>query len=150
MEPMAETKIIYDPLANTEAGYYVLQDHPEKPLQARYRKRLLNLLFWLTYTEDGRNFLRENKEPQKSEEEVRRALRERFLNDFGIIDEGLLGALIDGHIAAVRWVIEDAKMPDVNAKKNREHWERVYQHHLAFIMWSLWEDAMGTEFSVDW
>jgi len=147
---MSETKIVYDPRQSTEAGYWTLTPSSSPPLEARHRKTLLNLLFWLTYTDGGREFLRENRMPDKSEDEVRKALRARFVDDYGIIDEGLLGALIDGHIAAVRWTLEDRRMPDVEAKKNREHWERVYQHNLAFIMWSLWEDAMGIDFSMVW
>lgn len=148
---MAESRIRYDRHKHSEAGFLELKQG-SKPLLDCDRKTLLNLLFWLTYTEEGRTFLSNNRtrDGKNSVEEVEANLRRKFKDDFGIIDEALLDALIKGHLAADRWVGAHGRMPSEHARSELAHQERVYQHNIAFVMWSLWEDAMAHDFSMNW
>jgi hypothetical protein len=147
---MPAPKIIYDPSRANGAGYYDFTEDRVQPPASKDKKRLLNLLWWLVYTREGRTFMHETREPQMTEQVVRDTLRERFSRQFGIIDEALLNALIEGHIAAVRWLIADHRMPAPQAQLDRDTQERIYQHYMGFVMWSLWEDAMNVEFSALW
>ena len=147
---MPGPKIIYDPSRATAAGYYDFTPDQRQPPSAKDKKRLLNLLWWLVYTRDGRGFMHATREPDLSAQEVRAALRSKFSEEFGIIDEALLNALIEGHIAAVRWLIANKRMPDASAQLELDTQERIYQHYMGFVMWSLWEDSMNVEFSALW
>jgi hypothetical protein len=148
---MYKSTISYDPSLNKTAGYYQLKEDKDKPLSAADKKQLLNLLFWLTYTKDGRDFVSTNREsPERPEAAIRSALLKKFRDDFGIIDEALRLALINAHLAADRWVQANNRMPDTKAALDRELHEGVYQQNISFVMWSLWEDAMGHDFSMNW
>jgi hypothetical protein len=147
---MPAPKIIYDPTRAEGAGYYDFIEDRDKPPASKDKKRLLNLLWWLVYTREGRTFMHETREPYLTDQAVRDALRDRFAKQFGIIDEALQNALIEGHIAAVRWLIADKQMPNAKAQVDRDTQEKIYQHYMGFVMWSLWEDAMNVEFSALW
>jgi hypothetical protein len=148
---MIKSIISYDPAKNEKAGFLVLSQHESKPLQPSDKKRLLHLLFWLTFTEEGRKFVGDNRESKGlPEDQIRAALLAKFNVDFGIIDAGLQVALINAHLAADRWVVANANMPDASAAAARQLQESVYQQNMSFVMWALWEDAMGHEFSMNW
>lgn len=144
---MYRSMISYDPNKAETAGYYKLT---EVKLADADKKMLLNYLFWLTYTQEGRGFLLKNRVSQGVAEDT---VRTEFLKSFvtyGLIDVSLQNALINGHLAADRWTVANSKMPDAQALQDRETQERIFQQNVAFITWCLWEDAMGQGFSLLW
>lgn len=148
---MTQTRITYDPSKNEAAGYLeIVSGSP--PLTENDKKTLLHLLFWLLHTREGRDLLRNNKPPAPGQDDdvVRANLREVFVNQFGILNRTLLDALINAHFAADRWVEANNRMPESAAQRDREHYEKVYQQNISFVMWMLWEDAMGHDFSMSW
>lgn len=151
--------ISYDPTKNSKdettqdraAGYLEIQQG-EPPLQELDKKTLLHLLFWLVHTKEGVGFLEANKPgPEGPGDAVAREnLRKVFVERFGILNQVLQDALIDGHFAATQWVEANSRMPHPKAAAAREEAEKVYQQKISFVLWMLWEDAMGHEFSMLW
>jgi len=158
------TNISYDPskreklpTGERKIGYLTIGDgqapvkEPNPPLEARDRKSLLNLLFWLVNTREGNDFLEAHVPPSTgSGTAIRESMRTEFINKFGILNVTLQDALIDGHFAATRWIQANKDMPSASAATAREENERVYQQKMSFVMWWLWEDAMGHDFSMLW
>jgi hypothetical protein len=168
----------YDPTLNETAGFLPsLEDdfadtknfpppHVVKPIGDN-GKRLLHLIYWLTYTKPGREFLRANypskqnppEQGRKSEADVEEILRAKFKADFKLdIDETVMNACIQLHFQATYWVDENKKFanPAANAaakaaaKAQRDIHEANYNTYLSVITWQLWKDGTGHEFSLGW
>ena len=137
-------------------GFIRAENEPppfEGPLtDANHKNRLLHLLFHLAYTKEGRNFLRANEErPGKPEAEIRATLRAKFeaflaTNPARENLDKLVSALIEGHLAADRWV--KANKNDDDAKKQAQG--KIYADNLKIIMDELTKDAQEDEFSMCW
>ena len=160
----------YDPTLNERAGFLPSLDddfdHPPFPHQSKpigdNGKRLLHLVYWLTYTKGGREFLRANypskqnpPEPgRKSEAQVEAILRAKFKEDFNLdTDESVMNACIQLHFHATYWVDENKKIKDGDPAANplqRAMHEANYNTYLSVITWQLWKDGTGHEFSMGW
>jgi len=146
---------------NVEAGFLEAKDpavgYPAAAADAAKPKlsptdaqTLLNLIWTLTYTEQGRKVLKENR-PKKAhngvvvtEDQVRTNLT-KWIKDFGIHDSTVVQAVVEAHIAADAWIAE--KLVD---GVDQAKYEKIYQQNVAVVTWMLWEDAMGHEFSMNW
>jgi hypothetical protein len=142
--------IQYDPDKNEKAGYLEI-DAAKSTMNPADRKTLLNLLWFITNTQEGRTLCRDNS-PQPGEdygdpalEKYRVALRAAF-QDRGIIDAQLLYALVEGHLSARFW-LQARNQGDI---AGMDRYEKVYQQYLSVITWNLWEDAQAHDFSMNW
>jgi hypothetical protein len=142
--------IQYDPEKNTNAGYLEI-DGAKSTMNPADRNTLLNLLWFITNTEEGRTLCRVNS-PEPGEnpgdpalEKYRIALRDAF-QARGVIDAQLLFALIEGHLSARFWVRARNK-GDLAAM---DRYEKIYQQYLSVITWNIWEDAQAHDFSMNW
>jgi len=149
----------YDPELNLNAGYLLDSQDPGKPI-GDDGKRLLHLIYWLTYTKIGRDFLRANypspqdppPEGRFTEAAVTATLRARFIQEFNLTNETVLNACIQLHFQATYWVDENKKFAegDQTALARRDLHESNYKMYLSVITWQLWEDGTGHEFSLGW
>jgi hypothetical protein len=141
-------EISYDPSLNNDAGYIEINKLSGEPLRDRDGQTLLYLLFWLLYTKDGRDLMRNNKPVNGVLDDVkRRVLTDKFAS-YGVIRPDLQSALIEAHIAAENWAQAFKTGPSKDDDRARA--EKVYLQKMAFITWCLWEDAKGHEFSMGW
>jgi hypothetical protein len=141
--------IHYDPSLNGEAGYVEISDpQGEQPLRERDRQTLLYVLFQILYTKPGRDLMRDNKPIKGQFDEAKKETLRRAFQEMGITDLKVRESIIDAHEAAQNW----ADAFKAGAKQNNvlEYNEKIYLQQMAFITWSLWEDAKGHEFSMGW
>jgi len=138
--------INYDPNINLTAGTFVISQG-SKPVSSADGNTLLNLLFWLTYTAEGRQFIKDNRlGGQFTEDQIRSNFAAKLAQNFGLTDEGLLGAITNAHLAADRYITARASL----SRTDMDTQDKVYQQNLSFIMWTLWENALAHEFSMNW
>ena len=143
--------IDYDPLQTINAGFFALTPSTSPPLRDSDKQTLLRLLFWMTYEVDGRGFITANREPAFTEPQIRAAwLAKLTSSDFGILDTRLQDAIIDGHLAASRYVAAFKNPTDPNRTATMALQEKIYQQNLSFVCWTLWENSLSHEFSMNW
>jgi hypothetical protein len=138
--------INYNPNINPNAGYVTIG--PGNPQLSRTDgNTLLRLLHWVTYVREGRDFLKTNRlGGALTEEQIAANFRNMLTQEFGLTDEGLQDALISAHLAADRYIT--AKNAASGPEMNRQ--DKIYQQNISFVMWTLWENAMAHEFSMNW
>ena len=140
--PMVDVPSNYDPNKNQNAGYVSLK---QGTVADSDKKTLLYLLFWLTYTEDGRVLLKKNRPSATlTPEQASTNLSKVFNDEFGISEPALVTALVSGHLAADRFVAA------ANGSLDKQTSEKIYEHNMSFVMWKLWEDSLNHEFSMNW
>jgi hypothetical protein len=149
----------YDPLLSQRAGFLLSGQDPDKPI-GDDGKRLLHLIYWLTYAREGREFLRANAPSRavptpagrKSEADVEAILRAKFVADFNLTNEVVLNACVRLHFEATYWVDENVLVGqgDQSALGRREVHESNFKMYLSVLTWQLWEDGTGHEFSLSW
>lgn len=132
----------YDDKAHDEGGTVTVD---RTRLDPKYQKGLLALLYWLTYEEGGRALAHANRFDQgRTEQDIRQELSTEF-RKFNVLGPAA-DALIEAHLAAVRWTEE-------NKAKNfgkRQTQEELYMQHMAAVTWWLWEESAGDNFSLPW
>ena len=147
---MDEIATTYDPNLIDTAGFLTLPiPDPNRPI-GDYGKTLLHLLFWLTYTQKGREFLGQNhvkdaNPPEPRKQAIRDALRTEFAN-FNVDNEAVVTALTDAHFAAEDWV----KANNANSLVERDKFEAIYKQNMSVVTWWLWEESLGNNFSLLW
>jgi hypothetical protein len=73
-----------------------------------------------------------------------------------IKDPILMNSLVEAKIAAGHWTNVEHNVNPANEDEakalevEKAKWASIYQHHMSFIMWTLWENFQDHEFSVDW
>lgn len=140
--------IVYDEEISKRPGRIGLAPND---MQEDDQNTLLHLLFAVIYTPQGRAFLAANSPPAGATPEqieaIRQGMKQKISADYGIHEPVLVDALIDGHFAADAYV----KAFKENAPGTTlELHDRVYQQKMSFVMWRLWEDFLGHEFSMIW
>jgi hypothetical protein len=147
------TDIKHDSSLNETAGFFDKPTAAVKPLSSTDKSTLLNLIWALTYTEDGRKILKENrpKKPAAGAAALDDATAEKNLtkwikDNFAIQDETLIGAVVAAHLAADAWIEAKDKLDTVELARQK----KIYQQNVAVVTWMLWEDAMAHEFSMNW
>jgi hypothetical protein len=153
-----EFQISYDPSLNEKAGYVEITDptgpdptNPGNPLKAlapRDRHTLLFLLFKLLYTFEGREFMRVNDVVAGNLTAAKQANLIQYFAANGVTDVAVQTAIINSHIAAQNWA--DAFKAGATHDPARWAAEKAYMQNMAFVTWSLWEDAKAHEFSMGW
>jgi hypothetical protein len=143
-------QISYDPTLNTRAGYVDIKDPAGSlaPLLPRDRQTLLFLLFKLMYTFEGRQFMRDNNVVDGKLTDQKQQNLIAYFAENGVTDNAVQNALINAHIAAQDWA--DAYNAGATRDDDRQAAEKVYLQNMAFVTWSLWEDAKAHEFSMGW
>ncbi|HET7504385.1 MAG TPA: hypothetical protein VFK02_25360 [Kofleriaceae bacterium] len=109
--------------------------------------RLLHLLFFLTYTADGRALLKSNSpyhEKTVSEDEAKQNLWKALRASFSAVSDDAIMRVIDMHLAADEFAAASAN----NAPTAQQ--EAIYSQKLLAVLGSLYDDAMGHEFSLNW
>jgi hypothetical protein len=149
---MSDIANTYDPALNQNAGFDVLTPGAQ-PLGAD-GKTLLRLLYWLTYTADGRQFLRANitfGPNAVAEPQIRANLTAQFAA-FNVVNAVILEAMIQTHLAADRWIEANQQVVAGDASKVavRDTQELIYKQNLSVVTWWLWQDALNHEFSMLW
>lgn len=157
----------FDPELTKNAGFLLDSPDPTKPI-GEDGKRLLHLVYWLTYTRAGRQFLNDWKPSKqavppadrKPDSVVIAQLTTRFTQDFNLTDQNVLEACIQLHFQATYWVDANAQVIAATAAGNassvtaataeRDLYEANYKMYLSVITWQLWEDGIGHEFSLGW
>ncbi|HKP59743.1 MAG TPA: hypothetical protein VJV78_23630 [Polyangiales bacterium] len=147
---MADIATTYNPKLTVDAGFFnAVTEDQDRPI-GENGKTLLHLLFWLTYTKLGREFLAKNHvedaEPTGPRiEAIRAALREEFLK-FNVDNEVVVTALTDAHLAAEDWV----KANTAGSLVERDKFEAIYKQNMSVVTWWLWEESLGNNFSLLW
>jgi|GEM_PF-3055808 len=118
-------------------------------LDPTHGKTLLNLLWNLLHTRKGADMLHNNKPSSGGNNVQQRANLKAYFADFGVTNPSLQDALIDAHFAATQWVEHTKALPSVNVVA-REQQEQIYLQKMSHVMWMLWEDAKGDDFSMAW
>jgi len=133
------------------AGYFETPkpDTTNGPVKSADQKTLLNLLWWLNYTKDGRDFLKANRVINKDPSIVANTFKDK-LAEYGITDPVLVSAITDAHFAANRYVNTIQSPPGAAREAALEIQEKIYQQNMSFICWKLWEDVQDHEFSMNW
>jgi hypothetical protein len=118
----------------------VADDTPPDTRRQKPPLSLLQLLFHFTYTRDGRAFLAANRPSGGVEKNKARANLERRFSEFNVPQGELMNALTEAHFAA-----------DAFLRGGDEAEEQAkYFRNLETIMTALHNDAMSTEFSINW
>jgi hypothetical protein len=141
-----KSEISYDPTLGAQAGGVIIDKTKLRPQDG---KTLLFMLFTLLYTEAGRAFLDANVPSATGQlAPANRQNIVNYCNDFGVTGPDLQNAIVDAHVAGHLWKLAyDKGQPgDID----RQNQEKVYLQKMSFIMWSVWEDAKGHEFSLLW
>lgn len=157
------TRINYDPTVNAKSGFLEILDAPQDPnkppasvdpnrpaMRLQDKQTLLHLLFWLCSDVNGREFLSKwstwRGPNAPTEASVRAALKSEFTIRLGQNKEAVVEALIEGHLAADRFV----EAIQSNNQKGAEEHEKRYLQQMAIVMWHLNEDVSDHEFSLLW
>ena len=145
------TSITFDPEINKKSGFLEILAAPQDPakgpkMRDKDRNTLLHLLFWLCSDVGGREFLAKWKEPQEAEPDIRIELKNEFEKRLGTGKPELVEALINGHLAADRFV----KAKAANDSQAAATQEQIYLKKMGVVMWYLNEDVSGHEFSLNW
>lgn len=145
-------KIEWTSTLNGDAGFFVPTDHAQK-LSPSDKNTLLHLIWSLTYTEEGRKLLKENRPkkpaagvPGVTPDLAAKNLRKWIQANIPIPNATVVDAIISAHLAADAWI--DAHGRDDFVERDRQ--EKIYQQNIAVVTWMLWEDAMAHEFSMNW
>jgi len=156
------TRINYDPTVNANSGYLEILDAPQDPtkppasvdpnrpgMRPQDKQTLLHLLFWLCSDVRGRDFIGRWstwRGEKASEADIKIELRKEFRARLGPNKDDLIEALIEGHLAADRFV----QATNNNDQDAAAIQERLYLKNMAIVMWHLNEDVSGHEFSLLW
>ena len=147
---IARTTIEYDDdLAAHAGGYTIAPGTP--PIVPPNGSTLLHLLFFLIYTAEGGQLLKDHGPGSAATPDLARAnLKAALLAQFPTLTDanrpGLLDAVIDAHFAA-DWYVEALEDGDVGAQHAQQ---AVYAQKLLAILGELHDDAMAHEFSMRW
>jgi hypothetical protein len=107
---------------------------------------VLRLLFYLTYTSDGRNLLLSNKVDTP---ETRKAITEALKNKFRGLQDERIAIALDAHFAAGAYVAAfESDSRDKLEEMARQ--QEIYRQRLLAILGALYDDAMGRDFSCVW
>jgi hypothetical protein len=139
-------EITYDPTLRDKAGFVQID---KTKLRDQDGQTLLYLLFWMLYTEDGRKLLKDNEPGTDGQllPEQRANLVKKFA-EYGVTSPDLQNAILDAHVAGHNWTV--AFGAGQSQDTARALCEKVYLQKIAFILWCVWEDAKGHEFSLAW
>lgn len=147
---IARTTIDYDDqLAAHAGGYTIAPGTP--PIVPPNGDTLLHLLFFLIYTAEGGQLLKDNGPGSAPTPELAKAnLKTALLAQFPALTDanrpGLLDAVIDAHFAA-DWYVEALEAGNVVQQQAQQ---AVYSQKLLAILGDLHDDAMAHEFSMRW
>ena len=145
---VTKTDIEYEEGRSERVGYLKIEPG-DPPMESPDADTVLHLLFYLTYTEEGRSLLLEYTFDRDAKEQLpagdtRATLKKRLHDKFpGLTDERLEIAL-DAHFAAGAYVaLRDAP---VEAALQQE----IYKQKLAAMLGALYDDSMSCDFSCIW
>ena len=142
--------IEFDNDVNTGSGYLALA--PEEggpgvpPLRAADTDTLLHLLFFLTYTKEGRKLLADNEPWVKPEGQARTALQAFFGQRWPGIPQSVRNALIEAHFSAATY----REAQKNNLTKDMAQAEARYSEQLRTVTGQLFADGHKHEFSMNW
>src|SRR5688572_3320694 len=130
--------IDYDHTLNGLAGFLKVEPDPSKPARPSDQQTLLRLLFWMTYEREGREFITLHREPDKDENAIRQAWLATLTSvKFNIQGDVLREAIIDGHLAASRYVAAFRINPTTAASEaEMALQQKIYQQNLSFVCWT--------------
>ena len=102
---IAQTEIAYDPALSASAGCLAITDGTPA-LVAPNGDTLLHLAFFLVYTAEGRQLLRDHRPwgDAKQVEQIRAQLKAALRAKFATLANDRLDAVIDAHVAADGYV----------------------------------------------
>lgn len=124
-----------------------------------YQKGLLHLVYWMIYSQAGRDFLHENW-PGKTvrgvvvtDAAMHAALKAKF--DEYHLDQGARTALTGAHLAGVQWVDaydkkRNGALAPAAADALMATAEAAFQQNMAAVSWLLWEQGTGELFPLGW
>ncbi len=112
-----------------------------------FQNGLLHLVYYLLYTEAGREYMHEwvPGEKGKTEEAVRVELKRKFREEFAV-DDGAQEAMIGAHLAGFAWIAAYK----ANNIAERDKQQAIYKQNLAAVSWFLWEQGSGDLFPLGW
>lgn len=142
---MADILTFYDANMHVDAGTATVD---RSHLKASLQTGLLHLVYYLMYTAEGRNFLREQRPsdttPVRTADDVRSAIQKKC-TEYGVSGQAV-DAMIGAHFAGIGWV--EAYGNNNVPERNKQ--EAVFKQNLALISWLLWEEGSGPLFPLPW
>jgi hypothetical protein len=144
---ITKTAIEYDPKLAQVAGCLEITNGAP-PIVAPNGDSLLHLAFYLVYTAEGRQLLRDNRPWGDASEvaQVRANLKTTLRGRFPTLADDRLDTVIDAHFAADGYV----SAVQTNDSQQMARQQAIYSQKLLAILGALHDDAMGHNFSLDW
>ena len=146
---VARTTITFNRALNGTAGHFKVV--PDSDIDADDGQTLLHLIFFLTYTREGRQLLRNNrplrpKGSQLTAAQATERLKAELRRSFPKLEDDVLNLVIEAHLAADAF----AALPDTASAAERQPREAAYSERVMAVLGALHDDAMGHEFSMNW
>jgi hypothetical protein len=149
---VGQDQIAYDANVNTTRGFFKDREADLGPPAFRRApsmadgNRLLHILFFLVYTQEGRKLLDDNR-TFRPEPEIRANVKGEIQKLFGgQIPDDVLEAIVKAHIAGDKYV--NAKI--ANNQTDMTAQSTAYSEQLCLLLGKLHDDAMVYEFSCGW
>lgn len=146
---VARTSIEFNRTLNATAGHFKVV--PDSTIEPEDGQTLLHLVFFLTYTREGRQLLRDNrplrpKGPPLTAAQAGERLRVALRRSFPKLKDDVLDLVIETHLAADAF----AALPNTATAAEREPREAAYSQRIMAVLGALHDDAMAHEFSMNW
>jgi hypothetical protein len=146
--PVTKTDIEYEDGRSKRVGYLRIEPG-DPPMTSRDGDTVLHLLFYLTYTDEGRSLLLEYTFDRDAKEDrpvgnTRATLKALLRDKFPYLGDDRLEIALDAHFAAGEYVATR------NDPGKAEPLEGIYKQKLAAMLGALHDDSMGRDFSCIW
>ena len=144
-------EVTFDPTVNKARGLFKHNEPDAGPPEYRQApkagdgNRLLQLLYFLFYTQQGRKVLDDNRLNKKNEAQIRVDLATSLQAQFAVKDPALT-AIIEAHLAGDRYAMAFKEGDAAAAKAQGD----LYSDRVFAVLAVLHDDAMGYEFSCAW
>jgi len=143
------TSIAYEEGRSERVGYLKIEPG-EPPMTSPDRDTVLRLLFYLTYTKEGRSLLLEYTFDRDEKDglptgRTREMLKAELRSEFPLLDDDRLEIALDAHFAAGAYVAAVKTAPGKTLPL-----QEIYKQKLAAMLGALYDDSMGRDFSCIW